>query len=231
MIGTRPYKKRAMTSGANHVVFTSRTQAGTLLSGELVSSVKPQTVIIGLSRGGVIVALPIADSLGLPIDVLAVKKIPSPSDPEYAIGALVWDGTAVVRWPEAQRSGADEAYMRDTEKRLLADLKRKEHWYRKFYPALSVRDKPVIIVDDGAATGLTVEAAVAWARKRHTAHVTVALPVAAKAIYRALMPLADACVVHTIPEDMSSVGSFYEHFPQVTDEEVAQGLAGGKKSG
>lgn len=209
-----------MVDGANHVLFTNRIEAGMLLSSRLSPYVEPGIIVLGLARGGVEVASAVSRELALPLDVLVVKKIPSMYNAEFALGAVAPDGVSVIHWPEAHSVGADEKYINDIRERLVHVIKEKASLYRKTRKPLDVSGHSVMLVDDGAATGSTMEAAIAWARKRYACKIIVALPVASKDAVQLLKPEADVCVVYQVEDDLSSVGQCYEAFPQVSDEEV-----------
>jgi predicted phosphoribosyltransferase len=165
-------------------VFTNRNDAGLRLGKELISRRITADLIVGLARGGVVVSAALSRVLHIPHDVLVVKKIGSPGNPEFAVGAVV---------PEGQ--------------------------------LLDIRDKTVILTDDGAATGATMYAAIRWAQNHKAKKIIVALPVAPPEIAAKLRVLADAVIVLDTPYDFGAVGEFYKNFPQMTDEEVVQLLS------
>lgn len=177
-------------------------------------------LVVGLARGGVAVARPIASALGVPLDVLIIKKISSPHNPELALGALAPDGVAVVHWRMAHRVAADEAYIKSQKEALTGVIKQKTLLYRKGKSPLSVAGKEVVVVDDGAATGATLEAAVQWLRAKKARSIVVALPVSGPEVIARIAPEVLKVVVLHTPSDMGSVGEYYDEFPQVTDEEV-----------
>lgn len=209
--------------------FTNRTQAGEALASQIAEKHARVSLVVGLARGGVAVARPIARELGVPLDVLIIKKISSPHNPELAIGALAPDGVAVVHWRMAHRVGADEAYIKSQKESLAGAIKQKTALYRKGKSPLSVSGKDVIIVDDGAATGATLEAAVQWLRAKKARSMLVALPVGAPEVIARIRPEVSKVVVLHTPQDMGSVGEYYDEFPQMTDEEVVALLRGEQK--
>ena len=166
------------------VVFKDRFEAGRLLGRELLKFSIGADIIIGLARGGVVVAAGVARELHKPFDVLVVKKIGSPGNPEFAIGARV---------PEGQ--------------------------------TIDVRGKTVILTDDGAATGFTMDAAVHWVSKHAAKKIIVALPVAPPDVVEKLQMLAGGVIVLEKPAHFGAVGQFYRDFTQVTDEDVVQLLS------
>lgn len=202
------------------MIFTDRNHAGTLLSEKLSSYRSTPGIVVGLARGGVVVASVVAKSLRLPLDVLIVKKIPSPSEPELGVGALAPDGVSYVDWRLAQRVGADEDYMNDQTTKLSDVIREKLVLYRRGRKPFRVKDKVVILVDDGIATGATLEAAVKWLRKKKAKKIVAAVPVAPLEILAKMRPEVHDIVVIEEAADLHAVGQFYKSFPQVDDEEV-----------
>ncbi len=217
-----------MTSCANLVIFTDRIQAGNLLAQKLSSYRGKNAVVLGLARGGVVTARSLADTLDLPLDVLVVKKIGAPGEAELAIGALSPDGVSFIDWRFAQALGVDEDYVKEAISRQSSAIREKTLLYRKGKKPYKFGEKSVILVDDGAATGATLEAAITWLRKKHAKKIVVALPVAPKELLPKIAPEADELIVLETPENFGAVGQFYEKFKQVTDEEVVRLLQSDK---
>lgn len=219
------YTSRANLHNESHadlVIFTDRTHAGTLLAQKLAPYASAAACVVGLARGGVAVAKILADGLNLPLDVLVVKKVGAPGEAELAIGALAPDGVSFIDWRFAQMLGVDEGYI----KRVISDkrevIREKTLLYRKKKKPYRFREKTVILVDDGAATGATIEAAIRWLRKKHAKRIVVAIPVAPKELAPKIAPEVDKLVVLETPEGFGAVGQFYTDFPQVSDEEVVE---------
>ena len=209
------------------MVFESRQSAGNILAQQLAVSHKGKiALVLGLARGGVSVAFPIAKQLGAPLDVLIVKKIPSPGEKELGIGALAWDNVWRVDWKLAHRMGADEAYVNKEISRLASEIADRTRLYRRGKGALEVKGKTILLVDDGAATGATMATAVLWARKKQAKQIVVALPVAHADVVSALKPEVDELHILEIRSDLGAVGQFYEEFHQLSDDEVVQLLNG-----
>ncbi len=202
--------------------FSDRRQAGELLAEKLTSVRSNSAIVVGLARGGVVVAAALARKLGLPLDVLVVKKIPSPADSEMAIGALAPDNVTRVDWKLAHLVGADECFINEQIARLNEEVKKRTLLYRKGVGPLVVRNKTVIAVDDGVATGSTIESAILWFKKKHADTIIVALPVVPSELVAKIKPEVDSLVTLEEPERLSAVGEFYQHFPQVTDAEVIE---------
>lgn len=212
------------------MTFKNRNQAGLLLVQKLAPIVTPHTVVIGLARGGMVTASAVAREFHIPIDVLAVKKIATREDPELAIGAIAPDGILYVDWKFAHRLGFDEDRVnKELAPVPLALIHERMLRYRKGKRPLKVQGKTALLVDDGAATGATMQAAVAWAKKKHAEKIMVAVPVAPPSFYQSIRPDVDEVIVLETPSDFRAVGQFYEDFPQVSDEEVIELL--GKKRG
>lgn len=203
-------------------MFTDRTQAGNLLAEKLSSHRGKNVMVVGLARGGVVTASAVAHSLHLPLDVLVVKKIGAPGEPELAIGAIAADAVSFIDWRFALRLAVDEEYIKEAISRESQVIRRKTLLYRKGKKPYKFAEKTVILVDDGAATGATIEVAIKWLRRKHTKKVIIALPVAPKELLSKIAPEVDELVILETPDTFGAVGQFYEHFPQVDDEEVIQ---------
>jgi putative phosphoribosyl transferase len=217
---------RARTKGAPTVIherltgdaplFADRRDAGRALAAELEHERGPQLVVVGLARGGVEVAAEIADALAAPLDVVAVRKIGHPFQPEYAIGAVTPGDGVYVR---ARNGLTDEqlaAVVEGTKaKAALLDLRlHAEH------PAIDPAGKTVLLVDDGLATGATMIAAIRWAKAAGAACVVAALPVAAADSLELVRREADSLVCPHALAPFFSVGTWYESFAQVDDTDV-----------
>lgn len=204
------------------MILNDRHQGGVLLAGKLSSYRGTGAIILGLARGGVVTARAVSDILELPLDVLVVKKIGAPGQEELAIGALAPDGVSYIDWRFAQRLGVEEEDI----KRVISDkrevIREKTLLYRKKKKPYRFKDKTVILVDDGAATGSTIEAAIKWLRKKHAKKIIVALPVAPKELPPKIAPEVDELIILETPAEFGAVGQFYEKFEQIIDEEVME---------
>ena len=201
--------------------FTDRADAGRALAASPeVSTLGPDTLILGLPRGGVIVAAEVARALDTGLDALVVRKLGAPGNPEYAIGAVDADGVTVgdpLRQASpafVQRAVADER----------AEIVRRERVYRAGREGVAVTGRHVLLVDDGIATGLPTLAAVGWLQRHGAAEVTVLAPVAAPGAVRALESAGATVVALETPWDFAAVGQAYRHFDQNTDAEVVEAL-------
>lgn len=213
------------------MIFANRTEAGLLLADKLEEYLLRQgsidsakITVVGLPRGGVPVALEVARKFGCPIEIIVSKKLPFPGQPEYAIGAVSSDGVVVLS-PDIGRTEECHNYVEEQRQLLLGRTKQIEN---EFYtlagiqPA-SFKDKTVILVDDGIATGMTALAAVETARRRGAKCVVLAAPVMSQDSYRELSKFC-AVITLSIPREFQAVGLHYANFAQTTNEEVLKAL-------
>ena len=206
-------------------VFRDRQDAGRRLAEAVAGYAGPDTVVVGLPRGGVPVAAEVAGKLAAPLDVFVVRKLGVPFQPELAMGAIA-SGGVVVRNEQVLRLVPDaEARLAEARRREQAVLEEREALYRGRRQAVDLHGKTVIVVDDGVATGATMKAAVEALRGAGVARVIVAVPVGAPDTLRELRRSADEVVCLQSPALFSAVGQWYEDFGQTTDEEV-QGILG-----
>jgi len=184
-------------------------------------------VVLGLPRGGVPVAHEVARALGAPLDVFVVRKLGVPGHEELAMGAIASGGVRVLNEDvvAATRMGSDE--IEQVAARELATLSEQEQAFRGDRPPIDVRDRTVIVVDDGLATGATMRAAVTALRERGARRIVVAVPTAPRETCEALRQLADGVVCATTPDPFMAVGLWYADFAPVRDEEVRELLAPG----
>lgn len=197
-------------------LFRDRRDAGRALLAELEHERGPQLVVVGLARGGVEVAAEIADALAAPLDVVAVRKIGHPWQPEYAIGAVTPGDGVYVRAHDGLTDEQLAAVVEEAKARAVL-LDRRLHAED---PAIDLDGKTVLLVDDGLATGATMIAALRWAKSAGAARVVAALPVAAAASLELVCREADGVVCLYAPAPFFSLGSWYESFAQVDDADV-----------
>ncbi len=176
----------------------------------------PDVVVLGVPRGGVVVAAEVARDLGLPLDVVVTRKIGAPGNPEYAVGAVDADGHVFA----GIQLGLPEGYLERVASAEQAEIARRVSAYRAGRPALGLAGKTVLVVDDGIATGLTLRAAVRYLKRHGAMRVVIAAPVAAPDSAARLRHEADDVVTLAEPLGFSSVGQFYERFDQTSDAEV-----------
>lgn len=207
-------------------LFNNRLHAGKLLAGRLHSYAGGGDVIVlGLPRGGVPAAFAVAEALAAPLDVLLVRKLGLPGCPEYAIGAVAGKGPCLLNLEELRLLGMPTAALAGEVDREREEIARREVRYRGDRPAARLRDRIVILVDDGMATGATMRMAIRVTRQARPAKIIVAVPVAPREVYRALAGEVDALVCLHTPHPYYSVGAWYRDFEQVGDDEVASLLA------
>src|SRR6266516_1085142 len=203
--------------------FANRTEAGRLLAEKLVKYAgRDDVIVLGLPRGGVPVAFEVAHRLGAPLDVFTVRKLGVPGFEELAAGAIASGGVRVLN-EDVMRSipHADEAIDAVTI-RETAELERREQIYREGRPPPELRDRIVILVDDGLATGATMRAAVKALRERGAAKIVVAVPVGPPETCHELEERADETICLSTPEFFQAVGQYYEDFSQTSDEDVRE---------
>lgn len=204
-------------------MFTTREEAGYQLAQQLAAyKQQKDTLVLAIPRGGVLVGRAIADRLDLPLDVLVVKKLGAPANPELAIGAVSSNGVTVVDKELIATLGVSEAYLESEIAGKIQEVKSRESLLRSGKRKPPIKGRCLIVVDDGIATGATIEAAINYLRKHQPAKIILAVPVGPRDTMRKLKKLADEVVVLAEPENFSAVGEFYESFPQVGDEEVRE---------
>lgn len=184
-----------------------------------------QPVIVALPRGGVPVAFEVARALHAPLDILAVRKLGAPGNPELGVGAVAEDGTGVLDPRSAGRLGMTQATLDTTLARESRELRRRVDRYRDGRASIAVTGRTVIVVDDGLATGLTDLAAVRSLRKRGARHIVVAVPVGSREAVSMLAEEADRVVCLEVPPRLFGVGMWYRDFTPVSDEQVVALLA------
>ncbi|MEW5855634.1 MAG: phosphoribosyltransferase family protein, partial [Myxococcota bacterium] len=212
-------------------LFRDRVHAGVKLAEMLQHhAARTDVVVLGLPRGGVPVAAEVARRLGTPLDIFLVRKLGAPSRPELAVGALAADGVRVIHDELVQRLGITPEELAEVVRRESAELARRTRAYGAGPVAVDLREKTVIVVDDGLATGATMRAAVEALRLKGVSRVVVAAPVAAPEAVRRLREVADEVVVVEAPPNFRGVGAWYEDFTQTSDEEVQRLLAAGRAS-
>jgi predicted phosphoribosyltransferase len=206
--------------------FKNRSEAGRFLAEQLSAYAnRPDTLVLALPRGGVPVAYEVAKALGAPLDVFQVRKLGLPGHEELAMGAIATGGVRVLNPEVVEYLRIPEEVIDEVTARERLELERRERLYREGRPALSLRGRVVILVDDGLATGSTMLAAVLALRQQQPASIVVAVPVAAKQTCEELRTVADEVVCAVTPDPFYAVGLWYEDFSQTTDEEVRELLA------
>jgi putative phosphoribosyl transferase len=212
------------------VRFTDRADAGRQLATRLEHLRGPDLVVLGLPRGGVVVAAQVARALDAPLDVLVVRKLGHPGQPELAIGAIGEGGVRVLTPDPSVRKGVDEPALQAVERREAGVLRERVARLRQDHPRVDLRGRVALIVDDGVATGSTIRAACLVARGVGAARVVVGVPVGPADAVRALQE-ADEVVCLATPARFVAVGVHYGNFAQTTEEEVLALLGRGRTEG
>ncbi|OGY28068.1 MAG: hypothetical protein A2Z42_02510 [Candidatus Woykebacteria bacterium RBG_19FT_COMBO_43_10] len=202
------------------MVFESREEAGTLLADQLKKYGK-DCVVLAIPRGGVVVGAQIARALSCPFEVVIIRKLGAPGNPELAIGATTSKGGVVLDQELIKRLEVTKGYIRSELSRQQKEARRREKVYLKG-ETINITDKTVILVDDGIATGATVETAIQAVKEKLPAKVVLAVPVAPPHTVERLKNEVDELVVLSTPEHFWAIGEFYEHFPQISDGEVVK---------
>lgn len=202
------------------MMFHDRADAGRRLAERLRPLRGRPVVVLALPRGGVPVAAEVAEVLGAPLDVIVVRKLGVPYEPELGMGAIGEDGVRVVDETTVRMAGVGEAQLAEVERRERAELDRRAGLFRSGRARVDLTGRTAVVVDDGIATGSTVRAACRVARSRGAARIVLAVPVAPAGWQAELGDTADEYVALTTPADLRAIGQFYADFTQTTDAEV-----------
>ncbi|MCL6638565.1 MAG: phosphoribosyltransferase [Firmicutes bacterium] len=209
-------------------MFKDRSEAGKKLAGVLSRWSFAKGIVMAIPRGGVVVGAEVANTLDIDLDLIIPRKIGAPHNPEVAVGAVTQDGTAIFDDVLLARLGLERKDLAETVACEIKEIKRRMKAYRKSADFPDLGGKPVIVVDDGVATGCTMLAALRSVRKYNPLAVTLAVPVAPRETLTVLRREADRTVCLHSPEVFYAVGQFYADFEQTGDEEVVRLL---KKAG
>jgi predicted phosphoribosyltransferase len=206
-------------------MFADRRDAGRQLAHLLGHLKSPDTIVLGLPRGGVPVAAEVAAALDAPLDVIVVRKLGVPGHSELAMGAIGEGGVEVIHRQVTGPLGIGPEEIERVERRELVELDRRVTTFRGSRPAPDIAGRQVVIVDDGIATGSTARAACQVARAQGAGRVVVAVPVAPVGWERSFSDVADELIALHTPRRFGAIGAFYRDFRQTPDEEVTRLLA------
>jgi putative phosphoribosyl transferase len=208
-------------------MFEDRTAAGRLLATELARFASERPVVLALPRGGVPIGFEIARALDAPLDLVLVRKIGAPFQPELAVGAVV-NGSSpetVLNRDVLEHFQVEDSYIAEASRRQLEEIERRRQLYLAGRPKVEVAGRTAIVVDDGIATGATMEAALRATRRREPRRLVLATPVAPPETIDRLRPEVDEVVCLATPESFGAIGAFYRDFRQLCDEDVIRLLA------
>ncbi len=207
-------------------IFRDREHAGHLLAEQLQSHRdQPDVVVVALAPQGLPVAKPIADRLCAKLDAISVRKILAPSNSDYPVGAVTARGVRILDESRLREIFLPPGSLEEATADQLGILRRRETFLRRYHPRVPLGDRTVILVDDGAMSGLTMRAAIADVREQHPAAVFVAVPVAPMRVIKALHDEADRVVVFEATDSIEDLYDVYEDFPPVSDPDAADLLA------
>jgi putative phosphoribosyl transferase len=203
--------------------FRDRAEAGQQLAQQLLRYAhQPQAIVLALPRGGVPVAVPIAKTLQIPLDICLVHKLGVPSQPEVAMGAIDLQGKRYLNQQILSSLGISLAQIDRVAERELVELQRRDRVYRNNRPPLDLHDRIVLLVDDGLATGATMKSAIQMIQPQQPAKIIVAVPIAFDGAIENILDLVDLFVYLIAPKPFYAIGSWYENFAQITDAEVCE---------
>jgi len=213
-------------------LFADRSEAGRRLAERLLRFKDERPVVLALPRGGVPVGFEVARALDAPLDLILVRKIGAPFQPELAVGAVVDGGRAetVINEEIVREFQIPESYIAEESARQLEEIERRRELYLAERARAPVQGCTAIVVDDGIATGATMEAALHATRRANPKRLVLATPVAPPDTLERLRPQADEVVCLATPKWFAAIGMFYEDFQQLTDEEVVDLLRQAKRS-
>lgn len=200
--------------------FENRVEAGKILADKLMSFSGEKPVILALPRGGLPVAAEIAGALHAPLDILAVKKLGAPGHPELAIGAVSEDGIPVLNEELVDALDPERRHVTKAAKMKAEEVRKQVAAYREAMPLVSIKNRFVILVDDGLATGATMEAAIRILKNRGVKKIVVAVPVASSEAYWKLKGEVDDVVALVVPQEFYAVGLWYQDFSEVSDQDA-----------
>ena len=213
------------------MLFRDRSDAGKKLAQRLLKyKDKPETIVLGLPRGGVVTGYEVAKLLDLPLDIVVPRKVGFPDNPELALAAIAEDGSIIINDQLMNDLGLQLNDLQDLIAKEKKEAARRMKLYRAGRPPLELAGKKVILVDDGVATGATMRAAISSVRSRGARSIIVAIPVAPSEVLDEIRSEVDDLICLLVPDQFFGVGGFYESFPQTEDQEVIDLMAQSKQA-
>lgn len=211
------------------MIFKDRKDAGEKLAEKLKKYKNdPNAIVIGLPRGGVVVAFYVAQKLNLPLDIIVSKKITPPQEPELAIGAVNDLGETILDQNLISLLNVSPEYLKKELEIKQKEARRRLNLYRPNLSPLNLKNKTIIIVDDGIATGSTMEMAIKTAKKNGAKKIIVAVPMSAQDAIEKLKKEISEIICLDIPTSFMGIGQFYENFAQTSDDQVIELMKRGK---
>lgn len=205
-------------------MFRDRTDAGEQLADELAGRGVDADIVLGIPRGALPVARPVADRLGVPLDVVVARKIGAPNNPELALGAVASDGSVWLNEALVERLGVSEEYLDREREREAGNARGKAERFRGSHEPPDLTGRTVVVVDDGVATGATAIACLRQVREAGAERVIMAVPVGSPDSLARVEAEADEVVALRTPPEFRAVGQYYRDFGQVSDEEAMEYL-------
>jgi len=203
------------------MIFVDRHDAGKQLAAALSKYKNAKdTIILGLPRGGVVTAFEVASALHLLLDITCPRKVGAPFNEEYAIGAITETGQGIFNYPVIRQLGVSEEYLKEESQHQAQIAHQRLTQYRKNLPPRVIKNKTVILIDDGLATGATMKAAIQSVKHEGAKSVVVAIPVAPRDTIEEMSLLVDELVCLSTPSMFAAIGQFYRDFSQTEDQEV-----------
>ena len=200
--------------------FRDRAEAGALLAAELGQYRGKKAVVLGIPRGGMVIADELARALGAEVDIVLAHKLRTPGQAELAMGSVSEDGKLFLNMEVVQGLGIEEAYVQQEKERQMAEIARRTELFRRVRPKVDLAGRTVIVTDDGVATGATTQAAFWAVRLEKPARLVAALPVGPEDTIARLANDVDEMVCLRTPPFFSAVGQFYQRFEPVDDQDV-----------
>ena len=200
------------------MLFKDREQAGRQLAEKLQKYKGKDTLILAIPRGGLVIGFALAKALGAPLDIIVTKKIGYPGDPEYAIGAVGPNKAVIVN--EDAAKDVPKEYIDEQVKEISAAINEKYRKYKGKVEIPNLKDKIVILTDDGVATGSTIKVSIELIKQQHPKKIVVAIPVGPPETIHEIAQQVDEIICLEQPTTFFAIGAFYDNFPQVEDEEA-----------